>query len=77
VLWLLELQIRVAERFRRRYILEMVTAELQSANIANFQRKILLSGFSAYPDVSPSQLIRISAVLLQLNVTINSNYFLP
>ena len=41
----------------------IATAEFQSANIAYFQRKIQLSGFSAYPYVSPSQLIRISGVL--------------
>ena len=40
-----------------------VTAELQTANVACFQIKIQLSGFSAYPDGSPSQLIRISVVL--------------
>ena len=42
----------------------VVTAELQTTNVAYFQIKIQLSGFSAYPDVSPSQLIRISGVLL-------------
>jgi len=39
-------------------------AELQTANVAYCQRKIQLSVFSAYPDGSPSQLIRISGVLL-------------
>jgi len=34
-----------------------VTAELQIANIAYFQRKIQLSGFAEYPDGLPSQLI--------------------
>ena len=38
--------------------------QLQTANVAYFQRKIQLSGFSAYPDGWPSQLIRISGVLL-------------
>ena len=66
----------VAERFRRRYILQTVTAELQTANVAYFHSKIQLSGFSAYPDCSPSQLIRISGVLLQLNITINGDFFL-
>jgi len=28
----------------------LVTAELQTANVTYFQRKIQLSGFSAYPD---------------------------
>jgi len=37
---------------------------LQTANVAYFQIKIKLSGFSTYSDVSPSQLIRISGVLL-------------
>ena len=34
----------------------------------NFQRKIQLSKFYAYPDGSPSQLIRISGVLLYMEV---------
>jgi len=42
----------------------IVTPDLQIANVACFQRKIQLSGFSAYPDDSPSQLIRISGVLI-------------
>jgi len=42
----------------------MVAAVLQSANVAYFQRKIQLSGFSACPDGSPSELIRICGVLL-------------
>ena len=33
-------------------------------NVAYFHRKIQLSGFSAYPDGSPPQLIRISWILL-------------
>jgi hypothetical protein len=37
---------------------------LQTANVAYFQRKIQLSGLSTYPDGSPSQLIRVSGVLL-------------
>jgi hypothetical protein len=43
------------------------TAELQTANIAHFQRKIQLSGFSAYPFASPPQLIRTSGVMLYFN----------
>jgi hypothetical protein len=39
---------------------------LHTANVACFQKKIQLSGFSAYPDGSPSQLIRINGVLLYL-----------
>jgi hypothetical protein len=61
VLWLLELQIR---RGSRRYILYLLTAELKTANVAFFQRKIQLFGFSAHPDGSPSQSIRIIGVLL-------------
>ena len=49
-----------AKGFRSRYILSIVTAGLQTANVVYFQRKIQLSGFSAYPDGSPSQLIRIN-----------------
>ena len=56
----------VVERFRRRYIQYIITAELQAANVAYFQRKFQLSGFSAYPDGPPSILIRISGVLLYL-----------
>jgi len=44
----------------------MVTAGLQTASVAYCQRKIQLSGFSAHPDGWPSQLIRISRVLLCL-----------
>jgi hypothetical protein len=36
--------------------------KIQTANLTYFQRKIQLSGVSAYPDGSPSQLIRISGV---------------
>jgi hypothetical protein len=50
VSWLLELKSNVVERFRSRYILHIVKAELQTANVARFQGKIQLSGFSAYPD---------------------------
>jgi hypothetical protein len=39
----------------------IVTAELQTANVAYFQRKIQLSGFCAFPDGLPAQL---SGVLL-------------
>ena len=54
----------VVERFRSRYMLWIVTAEIQTASAVYIQRKIQLSGFSAYSDVSPSQLIRISGVVL-------------
>jgi hypothetical protein len=54
----------VVERLRRRYLLWIVTAELRTANAANFQRKIQLSGLPTNPDDPPSQLIRISGVLL-------------
>ena len=45
---------------------KIVTAELQITSVAYFQRKINFSRFSAYLDGSPSQLIRISGVLLYL-----------
>ena len=54
--------------FRRRYILLIVTAELQTSNVAYFQRKIQLSGFSVYTDGSPSKLIRTSEVVLYVNI---------
>jgi len=57
----------VVERFSRRYILCIVTAELKTASVAYFQRKIQLLGFSAYPDASPSQSTRIIGVLLYLS----------
>jgi len=44
---------------------------LQTANVAYFQRKIQLSGFSAYTDSSSSQLIRISGILLYILLTLN------
>jgi len=42
----------------------IVTAELQTAKSAYLQRIIQLSKFAAYSDGLPSQLIRISGVLL-------------
>jgi hypothetical protein len=56
----------MVESFRRRYIQYIVRTELQAANVAYFQRKIQLSGFSAYADGSLCQLIRISVVILYL-----------
>jgi len=56
----------VVKRFRGRYMALTVTAELQTANVAYFQRKIQLSGFSEYPDGLPSQLIQMSGLLLYL-----------
>jgi hypothetical protein len=41
---------------------------LQTANIAYFQIIIQLSGFSAYPDGSPFQLIQASGVILYLDI---------
>jgi hypothetical protein len=66
VLWHLELHIRRGRKVRTQvqYILQTVTAELQTANIAYFKRKSQLSKYSTNPDVFPSQLFRISAVLL-------------
>jgi len=45
------------EGFRRSYILYIVTAELQTANVAHFERHIQIPGFSSYPEGSESQLI--------------------
>ena len=59
----------MVERFRRRDLPQIVTVELQTANITYFQRKIHLSGFSAYPDGSLPKLIRISGFLLYLHVS--------
>jgi hypothetical protein len=42
----------------------LVTAEVQTAIVAHFQRNVQLSQFSAYLDGSLCQLIRVSAVLL-------------
>ena len=39
-------------------------SELQTANVTYLPRKIQLSGFSAHPDGSPSQLICVGGVLL-------------
>ena len=44
--------------------MQIITVELQTVNVSYFQRKIQLSGFSAYPGGSSFQLIRISAVIL-------------
>jgi hypothetical protein len=54
-----------------------VTAEFQTANVAYFQRKIQLSGFSAHPDGSPSQWVGISGVLLfpKLKTTLKRSRF--
>jgi len=57
----------LVKRFRRRYIPLIATAELQTANVAYFQRKIQVLVFSAYPDGSPSPLIQIIKDLLYLN----------
>jgi hypothetical protein len=43
-----------------------LTDELQTASVAYFQRKLQLSGFSAYPNTLPSLLIWIIGVLLYL-----------
>jgi len=40
--------------------------QLQTVNGEYFRRKIQLFGFSAYPVASPSQLIRLSGVLLYI-----------
>ena len=53
-----------SKAFGRKYVLQIVTAELQTADVAYFQRKIQLFLFPAYPDGSSSQLNRIKRVLL-------------
>ena len=50
----------MVERFRQSYILQILTAELQTVNVTNFQRNIQLFGFYAFPDVLVSKLIRMS-----------------
>jgi len=40
-----------------------ITPEMQTVNVAYFQRKVQLSRFFACLDGSPSQLIRISGVI--------------
>jgi len=47
-------------------MLQILTVEIQAANLVYIQRKLHLSGCSAYTDSSPSHLIRISGVLLYL-----------
>ena len=50
--------------FSRRYILYIVTAESQTANVIYFQRNNKFSEFSVHPDGSQSELIRIIGVVL-------------
>jgi hypothetical protein len=47
-------------------MLYIVRAEIQTDNVAYFQRKIQLTGFSTHPVGSTSKLIRRSGVLLYL-----------
>jgi hypothetical protein len=47
----------------------IVTAELQTENV-EYYKKIQLYGFSAHPDVSSSQLIRINGVVLYVCVCV-------
>jgi len=44
------------------------TSRSSNRHVANFQRKIQLSGFSACPDGSPSHVIQSSIVLMQLGL---------
>jgi len=60
--------------FRRKYILQILTAELQTENLAYFQRKIQLNGFPAFLDSSPSQLIRIRWVQLYSDLEFTEVY---
>ena len=59
VLWLLELQIRRGRKVQTQVHTVNSNSRLQTVHVAYFQRKIQLSGFSAHPNGSPSQLIRI------------------
>jgi hypothetical protein len=61
----------VVDRFRCRYILYIVTAKLQTANVTYFQKGILLPRFSAHPDGSPSQLIQVSEIVLNYDNDVN------
>ena len=47
-----------------KYVFVETVFPLQTVSVAYLQRKIQLSGFSACPDICPSQLIRISGVLM-------------
>jgi hypothetical protein len=47
-----------------------LTTELRTANVAYLERKIQLTGFSSYLDVSPSQLARIIGDLLHTELTL-------
>ena len=73
MLWFLELKSGVVERFRRRYILKILTDEIQTAKVACLQRKTRLSEFSAYSDGSHSQFIRISGVPLYTKTSFSDN----
>jgi hypothetical protein len=63
VLWLLEREIGRAWRVYTP-VHSVNCSKLQTRNVTYFQRKIQLSGFSAYPDTSPSEMIRARGVLL-------------
>ena len=58
----IKLQIRRGRKVHTQ--VHTVNSNLQTANVAFFQRKIQLSRFSAYPDGSSSQLICISGAIL-------------
>jgi hypothetical protein len=44
----------VVDRFKHRYIPYIVTAKIQTANVAHLKKIVPLTGFSAYPDGSSS-----------------------
>jgi hypothetical protein len=64
VLWLLELQFRRGRKVQTEARSVNSNSQTSNCQYSPFSRKGCLSGFSAYPDASPSQLIRISRVLL-------------
>jgi len=66
VLWLLELQIRHGRKVLMQIDILNINSRTSNSPCRLFSKKIQLSGFSAFPDGSPSKLIRISGVLLYL-----------
>jgi len=74
VFWLLALQIRRGRKVQTQ--VRAVNSNSRTTNVADFQRKTQSSGFSAYPEGSPSQLIRINGVILYF-YSVYTFFFLP
>ena len=68
-LWLLEAPVRRGRQVYIQVYIVYSNSRISNCQCSIFSKKFQLSGFSAYPDGSPSQLIRISGVLLYLNST--------